>query len=120
VPPAQLFGKDAISLHGRLDHVLLVASSDRDEVTIDPVDGTDVAAHMRASLDEERSPFLQAYRQFRYLFPSRRSAVVEEASTVERDLLRRFLADRPAHLVRHPYPVDLQSLVAPVESVLGA
>lgn len=118
VPPARLFGEDAIALHGRLDHVLLVASHDRDEVTVEPVSGATVAAHMRASLEEERSPFLQVYRQFRFLFPERRSVVVEEACAIERRLLDAFLTDRPAHLLRHPYPIRLESLVAPVESVL--
>jgi hypothetical protein len=119
VPPARLFGEDAVVLHGRLDHVLLVASADRDEVDVEPVAGSVVAAHMRASLEEERSPFLQAYRQFRYLFPERRSRVVEEAATIEEALLQERLGDRPSHVLRHPYPIDLRSLVAPVESVIA-
>jgi hypothetical protein len=118
VPPARLFGPDSVVLHGRVDTVLLVASSDRDVVDIEPVPGATVAARMRASLEEERAPFLQAYRQFRYLFPERRSAVVEQAAAIEERLLERYLGDRPAHLLRHPYPVRLDSLVAPVESVL--
>ena len=118
VPPATLFGPESVVLHGRLDTVLLVASSDRDVVDIEPLPGSVVAAHMRASLEEERSPFLQAYRQFRYLFPERRSPVVEAAPATEERLLEQYLGDRPAHLLRHPYPVRLESLVAPVESVL--
>jgi hypothetical protein len=118
VPPARLFGPGSVVLHGRLDTVLLVASSDGDDVAIEPLPGSAVAAHMRASLEEERSPFLQAYRQFRYLFPERRSAVVEQAAATEERLLEQYLGDRPAHLLRHPYPVRLESLVAPVESVL--
>ena len=118
VPPARLFGPESVVLHGRLDFVLLVASSDRDVVDIEPLQGSAVAAHMRASLEEERAPFLQAYRQFRYLFPERRSAVVEQAAATEERLLEQYLGDRPAHLLRHPYPVRLDSLVAPVESVL--
>jgi hypothetical protein len=118
VPPARLFGEEAIALHGRLDHVLLVASSDRDEVSIEPVTGTEVAAHMLASLEEERNPFLQAYRQFRFLFPERRSTVVEQAAATERRLLAEALDDRPAHLLRHPYPVRFDSLVHPIEAVL--
>jgi hypothetical protein len=118
VPPARLFGPGSVVLHGRLDTVLLVASSDGDDVDIEPLPGSAVAAHMRASLEEERSPFLQAYRQFRYLFPERRSAVVEQAAATEERLLEQYLGDRPAHLLRHPYPVRLESLVAPVESVL--
>jgi hypothetical protein len=119
VPPARLFGEAAIALHGRLDQVLLVASAEQGAVTVEPVTGATVAAHMRASLEEERAPFLQAYRQFRYLFPERRSAVVEDAVATERRLLDQYLGDRPAHLLRHPYPVRLETLVGPVESVLG-
>jgi hypothetical protein len=118
VPPGRLFGEDAIALHGRLDHILLVMSHDRDEISIEPVPGATVAAHMRASLDEERSPFMQVYRQFQFLFPERSSPVVEEALAIERRLLDQLLTDRPAHLLRHPYPVGLESLVGPVESVL--
>ena len=118
VPPAQLFGADAIALHGRLDHVLLVASHDREDVTIEPVPGPVVAARMRASLEEERAPFLEVYRQFRFLFPDRRSRVVEEAAAIERRLLDEILGSRPAHLLRHPYPISLESLVEPVESVV--
>jgi hypothetical protein len=120
VPPARLFGKDALALHGRVDHVLFVASHDRDEVTIEPIAGASVAGHMLASLEEERGPFLQVYRQFRFLFPERRVDAIEQAAATERRLLERYLADRPAHVLRHPYPVDLESLVGPVEAALGA
>jgi hypothetical protein len=119
IPPARLFGEDAVALHGQLDHVLLVVSHDRDDVSIEPVAGAEVAARMAASLEDEREPFLQLYRQFRYLFPERRAAVVEDAAAIERRLLAQLLASRPAHLLRHPYPVRLDSLVAPIESVLG-
>jgi hypothetical protein len=119
VPPARLFGEDAIVLHGSVDRVLLVTSHDRDDVSIEPVTGATVSERMRASLEEERSPFLQSYRQFRFLFPDRYSPVVEEASTIERGLLEGSLADRPAFLFRHPYPVRFDRLVPPVEAVLG-
>jgi hypothetical protein len=118
VPPARLFGADAIALHGKLDQVLLVTSHDRDEVVVEPVAGATVAAHMRASLDEERSAFSQVYRQFQFLFPERHAPVVEEARAIERRLLDQLLTDRPAHVLSHPYPVRLDSLVEPVESVL--
>lgn len=118
VPPARLFGEDALALHGRVDHVLFVASHDRDDVTIEPIAGTEVAGHMLASLGEERGPLLAAYRQFRFLFPDRRCAVLEDARDIERGLLEQYLGDRPSHVLRHPYPVDLESLVAPVETAL--
>jgi hypothetical protein len=118
VPPAQLFGDEAIALHGRVDHVLLVQSHDRDDVVIERTDGAAVAAHMLPSLEDERTPFLQLYRQFRFLFPDRRSPVVDDAVRTEQGLLAAALADRPAHLLRHPYPMRVDSLVAPVESLL--
>jgi hypothetical protein len=120
VPPARLFGEDALALHGRVEHVLFVASHDRDDVTIEPTAGADVAARMLASLEEERGPLLQVYRQFRFLFPERRCAAIEEAPDIERRLLERYLGDRPAHVLRHPYPVDLASLVGPVQAALDA
>jgi hypothetical protein len=120
VPPARLFGEDALALHGRVEHVLFVASHDRDDVTIEPTAGADVAARMLASLEEERGPLLQVYRQFRFLFPDRRAEAIEQAPATERRLLERYLADRPAHVLRHPYPVDLESLVVPVEAALAA
>jgi hypothetical protein len=118
IPPARLFGAEAIALHGRVDHLLLVTSHDRDQVDIEPITGTEVAARMAASLEDEREPFLRLYRQFRFLFPERRVAAVEQAAAVERRLLEERLANRPAHRLRHPYPVRLESLVAPVESIL--
>jgi hypothetical protein len=120
VPPARLFGETALALHGRVDHVLFVASHDSDDVSIEPIAGAAVAARMLASLEEERGPLLQVYRQFRFLFPERRAAAIEEAPDVERRLLERYLADRPAHVLRHPYPVDLDSLVGPVEAAVGS
>jgi hypothetical protein len=119
VPPAQLFGADALALHGRVDHVLFVVSHDRDEVSVEPIAGGSVAGHMLASLEEERGPLLAAYRQFRFLFPDRRSGAIDDAPAIERRLLQQYLGDRPAHLLRHPYPVDLGSLVEPVHTALA-
>ena len=120
VPPAQLFGAGAVALHGRLDHVVLVASHDRDDVTIEPIAGSDVADRMLASLEDERGPFLQLYRQFRFLFPGAEAPVVAAAAETERRLLHQLIGERPAHLLRHPYPVRLDSLVAPIEGLLAA
>jgi hypothetical protein len=119
VPPARLFGEKSLALHGRVDHVLFVASHDVSDVTIEPIAGASVAARMLASLEEERAPLLQLYRQFRFLFPERRAAAIEEAPEIERRLLERYLSDRPSHVLRHPEPVDLESLVAPVDDALG-
>lgn len=120
VPPAELFGESSIALEGRLDHFLLLASHDRDAVTVEPADGRVVGRRMLASLEEERAPFMAAYRQFRFAFPDRQSTTVERAQELERVLIEKVLAGRTVHTVKHPYPVELDSLIAPVESVLNA
>jgi hypothetical protein len=119
VPPAQLFGPDAVALHGRLDHVLLVQSHDHEDVTTERIDGATVASAMRPSLEDERRPLLELHRQFRFLFPDRRCPAVDDAAGAERELLDRYLRERTAHVLRHPYPMRVASLAGPVESVLA-
>ena len=118
VPPAELFGIEAIARSGRFDTLLFLAGHDRDAVTVDRVDAADVGHRMHASLEEERGPFMAHYRQFRFAFPDLRSETVERAAEIERSLLDQLFADRAAHVVRHPYPVRLDSLFGPIEAVL--
>jgi len=118
VTPERLFGSSAVVLRGKLDAVLLLASHDQPTVSVVPIEGHEVSRRMRASLEEERAPFMAAYRQFRFAFPDRSSRVVEQAAALEAELLGRLLDDRTAHLVGHPYPVRLDALIEPVESIL--
>lgn len=117
VPPQDLFG-DRMQSEARLDTVLLLSSHDQATVDVAGVAGEEVARRMRASLAEERAAFMAHYRQFRFAFPDRSSDVVERANELERDLLSQALDGVPAHHVRHPYPFELESLVAPVAAVL--
>lgn len=119
VSPYDLFGADGVALHARLDTVLLVTSHENPEVTVAPVDGGEVAGRMAASLDDERSPFLAAYRQFRYAFPGRASALVDTVGARESQLLDAAFTGRPTFRVSHPYPMRMSDLVAPVEAVLA-
>ncbi len=110
IPPARLFGDEAIDLHGRLDHAFFVSSHEARDLRVEPVNPADVAARMVHSLAEERLEFMRYYRQYRFAFPDRRSAVVETASDTERRLLEDCLAGLPASWIRHPYPVDIRSI----------
>jgi hypothetical protein len=58
------------------------------------------------------------YRQFRFLFPDRPAPAVDEAPAIEERLLTGLFAGRTAHVLRHPYPVHIESLVEPVEAIL--
>lgn len=118
VPPAELFGPQRMTLHGRVDIVVLALSHDAANIRIEHVDGAEIAARMLASLAEERAPFLSVYRQFRFAFPHRPCPAIEAAAEAEEKLLNHHLAGRRAYLLRHPYPVDLVDLTSPIESVL--
>jgi hypothetical protein len=121
VPPAELFGADAIALEGRLDHVFLMLSHDSPEIAVEQIDGADVAARMRWSLQEERAPLMAMYRQYGFAFPGAASPLLDRAEEVEGELLDHVLGSRPAYAVRHPYPVrisDLHDAMSPYISPL--
>jgi len=114
VPPAELFGEDAMVPTARLDSVVLLLSQEADEISVSPAGAREVSGRMAASLADERASFLEDYRQFRYAFPDQKSPLVEAAAEREARLLGALLDDRPAARVAHPYPCDLAQLGAAV------
>jgi len=114
VPPNRLFGRDRVHGPATIDSVILVSSHDRPDVLVDEMDGAEVARRMTASLEHERHALLEAYRQFRFAFPDRRSEAIERAPELESDLIARALAGHRVAWLRHPYPPDIESLVAPI------
>jgi hypothetical protein len=110
IPPEQLFGRQAVTLRGSLDAVVLVMNHESPQIVVEPVPGTEVASRMAASLSDERAPLLEHYRHFRYAFPERAASAVETASAVESQLLRQLFDARPAAKVSHPYPCDIAAL----------
>ncbi len=118
VPPAELFGAGLVA-EAHLDVVLLATSHDSPDVRVEPVDPQLVARRMRASLAEEREPFLYHYRQFRFAFPDLGSELVDNAATLESDLLAQVLDGVPAYQLGHPYPFAFDTLVAPVAAALA-
>lgn len=110
IPPVDLFGPDAVTLEGRLDAVVLVASGESPRTDVIPVEAADIAGRMAASLSAERAMFLEHYQQFRYAFPDRGSDVVDKAEQLELALLHALLHDTPAAMVVHPYPCRIDDL----------
>jgi hypothetical protein len=110
VPPAGIVGEAKVDLSGNLDAVVLVLSADSPEITVEGAEREEVAARMAASLGEEREPLMSHYRQFRFAFPDRRCALLEEAPQREAALLSQVLDGRPAAKVTHPYPCDIAAL----------
>lgn len=109
VEPEQLFGRLG-TLTARFDRLFFLLSGEEPEITVEPTDPLDVARRIASSLEHERLDFAAAYLKFRFAFPELRSDLVERAPSLEREALERLLGDKPAYLVRHPYPFSLRGL----------
>jgi hypothetical protein len=120
VPPTRLFGPDRIAREARMDTVVFVSSHAMSEIVVDDIDPDDLAQRMASSLARERHELLERYGQFRFAFPDRRSDLLEHASEIELTLLRNAFAGRRIAWVRHPYPVDIASLVPSIEARIEA
>jgi hypothetical protein len=119
VPPARLFGDHGAVATAQLDRLVFVTSHELPKVSLTEVPAREVASRMLASLQEEREPFMGYYRQFRFAFPQLSSPVVEEAAALEQRLLERALSGRQAWHLGHPYPVEIESLIAPLLHLIG-
>ncbi|MGZ8527303.1 MAG: hypothetical protein ACXWWR_00780 [Candidatus Limnocylindrales bacterium] len=110
VPPARLFGGRVLVEGAPLDRVVFVESADEPGTAVEPIAGREIARRMVHSIRHEWLDLWTAYLKWRYAFPERPNPILEglEATLVER--LDRALADRPAVLLRHPYPPDIPAL----------
>lgn len=115
--PDRLFGELG-SLSGRLDHVLFVVAAAGPDITVGPIAPEEVARRMAFSLLHERLDLAALYQQARFAFPGLVNRHLETMEAIQREQLLRILAGRPAHVVTHPYPVDLEALLDAVRPVL--
>jgi hypothetical protein len=107
------------TLRAGVDRVLFVASHASPATTIQPMDPMFLADRMAFSLEEERTPFLSFYRQFRFAFPDRVNPHIDTAAATERERLRRVLRDRDCYAVHHPYPPSISALFDTIRPVLA-
>ena len=110
IPPAKLFGHEAIRLTGRPDVIFLLVSRAGDEYAVEPVDPDEVAARMLYSNQVEQADLLAHYWKFRYAFPEASNPLIENLQAAQADILREALAGKPAYVVYHPHPVAIPEL----------
>lgn len=110
IPPAKLFGSEAVRLSGRPDVVFLLVSRAGDDYAVEPVDPQEVAARMLFSNQVEQVDLLAHYWRFRYAFPEAANPLIEDLQAVQADILREALAGKPAYVVYHPHPVAIPEL----------
>jgi len=115
--PDRLFG-DLGSLSARLDHVLFVVAAAGTETTVEAIEPEEVARRMVFSLLHERLDLAALYQQARFAFPGLANEHLDSVETTQRERLLAMLSGLPAHVVTHPYPVDLKALLDAVRPVL--
>jgi hypothetical protein len=110
VPPERLFGKSVGTTKGKLDKVFFVATHDRPEITVKPIDPHEIVQRMVFSLQEERSEFLSYYKKFRFAFPELSNTFIDNIEETQRRILTNVLTGKEAYEIYHPYPFSLSGL----------
>ena len=108
--PETIFGKQFCPLAGALQKVFFLASHERPETFVQPMDPREIAHRMVFSLQHERLDLMAYYLKFRFAFPEKANELIEHAEERQRELLTRMLADKEAYAVYHPYPVPIPAL----------
>jgi hypothetical protein len=107
--PQRLFGGLG-GMKAPFDRLFFLVAHDRPELTVEPIDPSEVARRMVFSLQHESLELTAAYLKYRFAFPESSGYLVEHAAAMQRDALMRVLAGKPAYVVHHPYPVSLAAL----------
>jgi hypothetical protein len=109
VDPQRLFGRLG-SMAAPFDRLFLLVGHEQQDVTVERIDPSEVARRMVFSLQHENLELTAAYLKYRFAFPESSSDLLERAASLQRDALLQVLADKPAFVVHHPYPVSLDGL----------
>ena len=118
LPPRSTFGEDSTVTAGKVDTVIWVGNHSSPEVTVSQINAHEIADRMIFSLLEEQTPLRSCYYKFRFAFPHRSNAMLEQSAERQHELLSRALTGRTAYAVEHPYPVSLPALFRAISPVL--
>jgi hypothetical protein len=110
LPPERLFGPQSCPFVGSVETLIVAISHDAPEVVVRPVEAGEVAEQLVSTLQYEQSELMSYYWRFRFAFPRRRCALIEEAEQRQRWILAAMLADRAVYALYHPYPARIPVL----------
>ncbi len=110
IAPARLFDGRVLTEGAALDRVVFVESVDGPGISVEPIDGSAIAARMVHSIRHEWLDLWTAYLKWRYAFPDRPNEHLEGLEATLSQRLGQALGGRPAVSLRHPYPPDIPAL----------
>ncbi len=120
LPPNVIFKKCSESFSARPDKVFLLMSHAAPDYTVAPMPAQEIARQMVASLQFELMPFMESYYAFKFAFPDKANAFIEQAQERQQHILTRALRNKDAFLARHPYPLSFEELYAAMSPFCGA
>jgi hypothetical protein len=119
VPPAVLFGERVLSGPRPLDAVVLIEAVSDGAALAEPIPSDVVARRMAASVVHELLDLQALSLAFRFAFPDRAVAALDDLRPTLEAALERALAATPCVLVRHPYPADIAGLYDLISAALA-
>ena len=118
IDPARLFGPDSCPLEGSFDRLFLIVSHESPEVTVSRTDPLEIARRMVFSHQHEQLELISQYLMYRFAFPGRSNAVLEEAEASQRAALERAFAGKEAYTVAHPYPAPIPAVYEAMDALI--
>jgi hypothetical protein len=115
VPPSRIFDEAFGPLHASLEKVFLMVSHASPDTRVEPMDATEIAERMAASMAYEQTLLMESYHAYKFAFPTRANAMVEGAQRRQAELLKEALAGKEGHVVYHPHPCSFAELFRAME-----
>ena len=110
VPTERLLGRPALPGGAHLDRLVFVVSHDDPAVTVTAADPDVLARRATQSFLFELLDLLGHERRFRFAFPDRHDALLDELTERHETATRAVFAGLPALTLAHPYPLEIHRL----------
>ncbi len=118
IAPGQLFGEANCRDETRLDTFILCLAHGEPHIEVRQLSSSEAIPRVLMSLEYERKRLSAYYLQFRSAFPDRRNPLLEQASALEEQRLRRALNGKAVYLVCHPHHARPHALAAALQPLV--
>jgi hypothetical protein len=98
------------SMSAWFDRLFFLISDDQPGVSVGEADTDEIARRMAWSMAFERQDLDEWYAKFRFAFPDAVNPALDGLRERQEAALIEAFAGRPAYVVRHPYPVEIDAL----------